>query len=386
MSVGLVLAAVAGVTAVTLGEEQSSAGLWARLETEEVEPGVVRILHDGVRDLSGAGVELPTTYGEYSVTHLSRGIVAGMDGSVRILERDGHFELGEESVQEWTHPRRYHGGGDIVRVAPNGTLWRVAPGYRMRSFVDDRSRARRQGEWHLSLGISPSGRIWATAFDGCGDPEGCHPTRVLRRAKDGWRIIDAPRLHMSSHRAFAVGGSGEAWLCCRRDPNKGDPGLLRFDGRRWRVEDSPHDGPSDIRLLIDSAGRRTLWVRRSSSVLERYARGRWTTYDAEDGVPPIGYVGGRELLQAAPDGGVWVTPSISTDSPDDELKCDGVAHFDGETTTRFLRDFCIFSMDIAPDGTLWLQAAKADISNISLYTLNTVEPVQTFAITAFSAR
>ena len=38
--------------------------------------------------------------------------------------------------------------------------------------------------------------------------------------------------------------------------------------------------------------------------------------------------------------------------------CDGIVSFDGETVTCFLRDRCIYGMDIAPDGHVWLQGGE----------------------------
>ena len=51
-----------------------------------------------------------------------------------------------------------------------------------------------------------------------------------------------------------------------------------------------------------------------------------------------------------------VTDHVDIDRSDTE--CDGVASFDGAAWTHYLRDHCIYAMDIAPDGTVWVQAGE----------------------------
>lgn len=354
------------------------------LTAEEVEPGAFRILSDGHRDLSGAAAtELPTTYGEYELTHVIRVLAAGQDGSVWILDRGGFFKLGSGPVHDWSGQPRLN-SNDEVEVTRDGTLWRAVPARTLRSFDGDGWTRHRERRIFWGLDLEPDGMVWATWTDTCGaDPEGCVPTKVGRYDGRRWSVFDLPRMYDYSGNQFAIGAPDEAWLCCRRNPARhADPGLLQLVGGRLRTT-----GPSmaelenDMSVLLDASDDGTLWVRRSSRALDRLDDGGWTTFAEADGVPPLGWVEPTFSLRAAPDGSVWITPSVSTGSPDDELKCDGVAHFDGATWTRYLRDTCIFSMDVAPDGALWLQGAKVDIGNINLYTLgDTVEPVQTFVI------
>ena len=35
-----------------------------------------------------------------------------------------------------------------------------------------------------------------------------------------------------------------------------------------------------------------------------------------------------------------------------------IVNFDGDTARHFLRDLCVYAMDVAPDGSLWLQAGR----------------------------
>jgi hypothetical protein len=52
----------------------------------------------------------------------------------------------------------------------------------------------------------------------------------------------------------------------RKAPRKRNPGLLRFDGRRWHIEQPPYEGKPDRPLLLDASGDGTFWLRRVSRV------------------------------------------------------------------------------------------------------------------------
>jgi hypothetical protein len=45
------------------------------LVTDQIEPGVTRIVHDSFRDLTGAGSTRPGTHGQYLHTHVDRGMI-----------------------------------------------------------------------------------------------------------------------------------------------------------------------------------------------------------------------------------------------------------------------------------------------------------------------
>src|SRR3954452_15085411 len=77
----------------------------------------------------------------------------------------------------------------------------------------------------------------------------------------------------------------------------------------------------------------------------------------DEGVPAMGrcfHV--PRFLRAAPDGSVWRTPG---DGPEPLERapwgCNGLARFDGTTWSRYLAGTCIYSLDVAPDGTAWAQ-------------------------------
>ncbi len=332
--------------------DEAPLDLLSKLETEEVEPGVLRIVSDGHRDLSGAtAADAPETYAEYLDTHVARNLVVGRDGRVWVIEPDRLFRLGSPTDIRWPQPTRHVSFNDL-EVSPDGRLWRLVPIRRLQSFDGETWRRHLQRQLPWSIEMEPDGTLWATWTESgvCFEPEGCTPTRLGRRDREGWSVVDIPKLYHYSGSHLAVTGDGEAWTCCKHDPQKHGPGLLRFDGRRWYVEQPATGVDADMVLRMDAAEDGTLWLRRSTSALERYRDGVWTVFTDADGVPPLGYTGSElQKLVAAPDGGVWVAPAVSTGHPDDELRCDGVAHFDGSIWTRYLRDTCVFSMDVAPD-------------------------------------
>ena len=67
------------------------------------------------------------------------------------------------------------------------------------------------------------------------------------------------------------------------------------------------------------------------------------------------YQGFRGFFDVAPDRSIWGNPRHA-DIHSSGTECDGIATFDGRAMTYYLRDLCIYAMDIAPDGTVWLQA------------------------------
>ena len=90
--------------------------------------------------------------------------------------------------------------------------------------------------------------------------------------------------------------------------------------------------------------------------LVRFEDGTWTLLDESDGVPGIGSRGHEldyGLLAADVDGSVWLTPIILG-----SLECRGVTDYDVGSSRSFLREHCIYAMDVAPDGSLWVQAYR----------------------------
>lgn len=63
-----------------------------------------------------------------------------------------------------------------------------------------------------------------------------------------------------------------------------------------------------------------------------------------------------------------------------------VVRFDGSTFSHHLKGACIYAMDAAADGSLWLQSGRVDIyrtppgSSGSFHLAQPVEPIGTYVI------
>jgi hypothetical protein len=139
----------------------------------------------------------------------------------------------------------------------------------------------------------------------------------------------------------------------------------------------------------------TLWVRLHaecsagegcagpSDILARNDGGDWEVYDSSASIPMMGdhYQGFEGFFEVAPDRSIWFNPKGDYERTGSE--CDGVANFDGEAITYFLRDTCIFAMDLAPDGTVWLQAGeyRADVASGQGLGDAQPGPIRTYVVT-----
>ena len=152
------------------------------LVTDEVEPGVRRVLNDGVRDLSPAGdVPPPSPPDRRHIPEWSTfwgRISAGPDGSVWLFWPDRFYRLGDPA----THDIQLGslGFGDEVEVDPEGRVW-LAHGHQgeddgasLTSF--DGSSWTSQHDDIVAFDLHPDGSAWVI------DDEG----NLLRRDPDGW--------------------------------------------------------------------------------------------------------------------------------------------------------------------------------------------------------
>ena len=304
--------------------------------TEEVEPGVLRVLSDG------AGHDL--------VADPPVGLTIGLDGEVVLLASvtrppypaaiDRVYVLGEEG----TEPLPGDGDADIYwmdsAVDADGGLW-VALGGNL-----DGGRLGRfdgstwtmptwpngSGEVH-AIEATSDGAVWVTlARNSSGRPK-------VARIKDGvWTVLPvevdgstsgshddvtasyiAPGSSYAGYASdFAAAADGTAWLAkgdgVGRKLPPGTDGLLRFDGERWAVVELPVDpsmayvGP----LALGPDG--TLWVYaatkpsgRAVAELARLQDGEWTVFTETDGVPTLtGYNTYSARLAVDGAGTLWI--------------------------------------------------------------------------------
>ena len=316
--------------------------------TEEVEPGVYRVVNDGVRDLS-------YPLGGWDVT----GFVVDVtpDGSVWVSVDEGDhglFRLGEEPVFEDVTVVPSH-----REVAPDGSLWAIgdAPDDRFGIFSFDGEgwtlRATTTGD-PRALAVGPDGTVWVGS-----------DTALLRLEDDGsLTTFDWSDVYGGDARwpgELAVTPDGDVWLVGTRSSSwDGGELLLRFDGEGWARIPGPIPGPEGWepghrgRGLLEVGADGALWVKASRTGVARFDDPGWTTFTEADGVEPWGVPDDvfTNVLEVAADGSLWLI-GLMTDEPED---CCGVSHYDGTTWTSYLVGSLVHDFAIAPDGSVWLGA------------------------------
>ena len=364
--------------------------LLSGLVTEEVEPGVLRVLSDG------AGHDL--------VADPPVGLTIGPDGEVVLFASvtrppypaaiDRVYVLGEEG----TEPLPGDGDADIVwmdsAVDADGGLWVALGGNR------DGGRLGRfdgstwtmptwpngSGEVH-AIEATSDGAVWVTlAGNSSGRPK-------VARIKDGvWTVlpveVDGSTSGsndgvISSYIAngpsyvgyasdFAAAADGTAWLAKGDGAGwklpPGTEGLLHFDGERWQVVDLPVDPSMAYAGPLALGPDGTLWVYaatkpsgRSVPELARLQDGEWTVFTETDGVPILaGYNTHSARLAVDGEGTLWVAfngDPVAPDSlppplgPSDPPH--GVLSFDGSTWRQYLKGQDVNNVAVAPDGSIW---------------------------------
>ncbi len=371
---------LAGVLTTQQGEEMAPAavtespspmtaeGLLSGMVTEEVERGVLRVVNDGVRDLSSPD----TGYPGHSVD-------VTPDGSVWLSGPDAMYRLGGEVTLRGADP-----WPPYKELAPDGSLWAFGD---VSDFSDGifsfdgegwTERATTTGEDLLlgALAIGPDGTVWVAASDRdkyCPDTKSadCIGTVLLRLEDDGSLTVidDWGDLYAGdvAYDELAVSPDGDVWLIgmVRWDGPEAEA-LLRFDGEGWEVIPGPEgflNHTSGNSLDIGPDG--TLWVNTNYPEdgwpedgdwrvggLARFDDPGWTAFTEADGVQDWGGQGfiATDLLRVAPDGSLWLNGTPTEDG------CGGVAHYDGTTWTSYLVESCIHDLAIAPDGSIWVQA------------------------------
>ena len=327
--------------------------------TEEVEPGVVRVLSDGIRTISPAGEAA------------SHDLAIGTDGSIWILTSGGQpgtlVRLGDAA----TPPRvptpapPEEEGGLRLHVAPDGAPW-VHTGPVLARLCEEGWVAVRERP-SATYDIAPDGTVWAASP--ASQPFG--ETMLSRLTPSGWEDVaigvDLPEVlggdpvsdHGGHAKGFRAAPDGSVWLglAIRRGDDFGHV-LLRFDGETWSVIDPMGVGSYFDMATFDIGADGTAWVYLDNGDLTdphlaRLSDGEWSVYTSNDGVGIIGdrgNVGG--LLAVAPDGTAWMRFGYSG--------CDGVRSFDGSAWRQYLDGTCVGDLDIAPDGTVWVTEARGD--------------------------
>ena len=339
------------------------------LVTEEVEPGVYRVLSDGQRDLAD-GPEDWWVAEDWWVD----GTWADGHGTVWLSRRFDLFRLGDPASHALPDGRRLGLDADVA-IAPDGVLWvaEAMPAAGLWSFdgsgwleVDAFADRFVRG-----VEVTPDGTVWVLWCPDTNpnDFETCKErTRVSRSGEDGWTEVARPDHHTmlagrySAVHFFAVGPDRQPWISSLRS------GLLRYDGEGWTVVDPAGAAPYKEDAIIDVGLDGTVWAYQRSiatgeAYLSRLADGVWTVFGEADGVPsePFGMQGGFEgFIRAAPDGSVWLTRP--RDGGFGQL-----LRFDGSIWVEVLEGRSPLSVAIATDGSAWVEAMSE--GETSLYVI-----------------
>ena len=353
---------VAAQTATTTEAETTSVRTdilpGVELTVEEVEPGVYRVLDDGVRVLRG------------------KGVVAGDDGSIWLTRNYDFLPLGspQREVHRWPKSSESR---DLV-VTEDGTVWRTywlnAPegkdgpeGPRLQ-FLDDGSWTQlREAKGIEEPVITPDGTLWTLrSWGGPTDTDGPQPHhQVLRLGTSGWEPFGNPA--PVGGRLF-VTPDGEAWVIPLAD--------LGFGGSMWRYREGAsgwQEVPLDVVVwsfwpedkLVEVGADGTVWFAAreplmadgepvsdgetptpGDTFLMRYDGTEWQRWGQADGVPALWTEADEDSqpsLAQARDGALWVVE-------------DRIDRFDGSTWQQFLPGHTLGGWDIAPDGSVWLLA------------------------------
>jgi hypothetical protein len=323
------------------------------LTVEAVEPGVFRVIDDGMRDVT-------------SVEAMD--LVAGNDGGIRLLRENEFLRLGSDEMYQWP----VIPGGDHAmsfEVAPDGTMWVIpcASGWYYPKQCGDARRSSDGEEWTAQpcqegsedcqgFTVAPDGTVWATWRMSGTTHEG--RWQVGHLGPTGWRPLDGDARYDSTpfrgYRRMWVTDAGEVY-------GLGYDHIYRYEDGGW-----DNVAPRGWFTLADVGPDGTIWLG-SNDGLGRLADGEWAGwrsadilgtrygfgYDATDD-DDYDYLGAMQF-EVAPDGSLWFSQWQMRDRTE-PLVCDGIGRFDGRTLDRLLPGRCITSMDIAPDGTVWVLA------------------------------
>ncbi|MGD8682742.1 MAG: hypothetical protein PVG27_02245 [Chloroflexota bacterium] len=117
------------------------------LTVAEVEPGVYRVVNDGVRDLILGG---------------NTDIVAGHDGGIWLLRKNQFVPVGGEGYGWGTEKPVYVGD---FEVPPDGTVWVQADGA-IQSFDGKGWTTHHEVLGGVTVEVTPDSRVWATCHRG----------------------------------------------------------------------------------------------------------------------------------------------------------------------------------------------------------------------------
>ena len=338
ISVALLAGSAIGVMGQDGTHPTTTDELLSGMVTEEVEPGVLRIWNDGYRDLWHRVIG-SRDWPPDVVTVRATGQVW------RITPDHRFFRLGEEAM--WVFdPDVMDMDPFHTDAGPDGRLWTETRNDGLRVF-DGEAWTDGGGAYKGFSAVGGDGTVWAL------EDEGLSWTLP---GGQGFATSDWSDVYDGEAFEVAATDDGEAWfLGISLGGDAAVPAFLHFDGSAWQVVPAPDgiDGPLAFGVGPDG----TVWTAADMSMphhsLARLDDAGWAVFTAADGVPPWGnwkQMGGPliRIFEVAPDGSAWVNAAGSN----------GLARFDGQTSTPYLAGRYISDFDIAPDGSVWAVARE----------------------------
>ena len=268
--------------------------LLSDMATEEVEPGVYKVVNDGVRDL----------------TSVEAGFIeAGYDGGIWLLQQDelaefGLLRLGSDGFHGW--PTAGAPDDSIFEVAPDGTMWVIPPGTSVASSDMRRGRGPAlrssdgetwtvqscpQGLPCLGFTVAPDGMVWASWRTGTS------LWRVGYLGPSGWQPLDGFAQGTGiGYRGLFITDAGDLY-----GHKRSGTGLYyRYEDGDWeRVSEPVYE------YNVDVGPDGTVW-HHGEDGLTRFADGEWAQWTTADLLPDIRFGLGLDYqFRVAPDGSLW---------------------------------------------------------------------------------
>ena len=349
------------------------------LVTEEVRPGVFRVLGDGIRDVeAGSGV---------------RGVAVDKDGGVWVLRGD----TGDWNVEQLGEPGvSFHRSGKRVSLSDFGGIPLITVGGRS-MWLEDGSWVERAWTSEcpgFSLPVR-DGACWEAGL-GRAIRDRLHRLPISDRAlhllvRDGWRLPTSDELGMRRLEDeqkyvavtptelglpdgrivdyFTVSPDGTGWATVRSvSPGNVYPtalaGLLHYDGETWTfvpagLTDAPEGGLAwTVDLTFTPDG--TVWIAEGSPDgvrIEGWDGTTWSSYRTSDLPESWTSPGTRTIgTHVNADGTIWFLG--------------GTLFFDGDSLHTLDLDLMpgAEGLSIAPDGHIWL-ATDDDTGGRHLYVI-----------------